>query len=468
MSKKSTAEQQPLSSSENSIKQETSSNNLKQLALRGAFWSFLGFGIMTLLRFVNNPLMANLFEENKDAIGIMTVIDAFMVGLILLSDVGIIHSIIRNKHGDEKSFQNTAWTLQVCRGIILFVLSLLLAKPLANFVGVNSPDSIPIIALVLPITALSSLFAGFNATRMAIAQRDLNTRAIVLIELVAFIIGMLVRVIWALVSPTIWALVAGGIAQSAATMVMSWLLPGKFFNSLSWNKSAFDEIWDFGKWIIFSSAMTFAARDGATFLMARRTNFDFMAEFRASFVWSTMIVIAATQMSYKVLYPTFSTLLKDDNENGFQKTLLQSRLATVVVTWIGGMGIIIVAPWLIEFLYPESWWGRMNWIVPIITVGTFFRIISDSYDNAIIAREATFDNAILQGTLFIFIAAAVLIGFELHGSVGMVIGFSIANLLHYPYKVWYLRKHNLWQAKLDCILIIVSALLALIIIQTIN
>ena len=55
----------------------------------------------------------------------------FLMGLHLFADVGIRTSIIQHKHGDEPDFLNTAWTLQIIRGFMLFLASMVLAWPAA-------------------------------------------------------------------------------------------------------------------------------------------------------------------------------------------------------------------------------------------------------------------------------------------------------------------------------------------------
>ena len=56
----------------------------------------------------------------------------FITALHLFSDLGIGTSLIQNKRREEPDFLNTAWTLQVCRGVILWFCTLLLAAPIAH------------------------------------------------------------------------------------------------------------------------------------------------------------------------------------------------------------------------------------------------------------------------------------------------------------------------------------------------
>ena len=52
---------------------------------------------------------------------------AMTVVLGLLSDMGLRQNIIQSHRGDDPAFLNTAWTVQIIRGFVLFALTLLLA-----------------------------------------------------------------------------------------------------------------------------------------------------------------------------------------------------------------------------------------------------------------------------------------------------------------------------------------------------
>ena len=55
-----------------------------------------------------------LFPE---AYGLTAIVTVFMVALGMLTDVGLRDSIISNERGDDVDFLNTAWTMQVIRGL---------------------------------------------------------------------------------------------------------------------------------------------------------------------------------------------------------------------------------------------------------------------------------------------------------------------------------------------------------------
>ena len=87
--------------------------SMKILAVRGSIWSMFGFGTSHALRLGGNLVMTRLLFP--EAFGIMALVEMVMHGVQMFSDLGLVTGVIRHPRGDELSFLNTAWTLQVIR-----------------------------------------------------------------------------------------------------------------------------------------------------------------------------------------------------------------------------------------------------------------------------------------------------------------------------------------------------------------
>ncbi|MEY8838750.1 oligosaccharide flippase family protein, partial [Cribrihabitans sp. XS_ASV171] len=99
-------------------------SSLMSRVLRSASWVIVGYGLSQALRLASNLILTRiLFPE---AFGMMTLVGLVVVGMQLFSDIGIGTSIVQNRRGDEPDFLDTAWTLQVLRGFLLFGLTLAL------------------------------------------------------------------------------------------------------------------------------------------------------------------------------------------------------------------------------------------------------------------------------------------------------------------------------------------------------
>ena len=130
------------------------SKNLKKRAINSGLWVTVGYGLQQVLRLGSNLILTRLLFP--EAFGLMAIIQTVMIGLTMMSDIGIVPSIIHNKRGNEPEFLNTAWSLQVVQGVLIFFVVFLSAPFFAKFYNEA------MLSQLLPVVGLSSLIAGFN------------------------------------------------------------------------------------------------------------------------------------------------------------------------------------------------------------------------------------------------------------------------------------------------------------------
>ncbi|MCU0668076.1 MAG: oligosaccharide flippase family protein, partial [Myxococcota bacterium] len=108
-----------------------STGTLASRASRAALASVLGQAAAQGLRLVGNLVLSYLLFP--EAFGLMLIVNTVLLGLQILSDLGLQPAIIRHPRGDDPDFVNTAWTVGVIRGAVLFAIGLALAIPIARF-----------------------------------------------------------------------------------------------------------------------------------------------------------------------------------------------------------------------------------------------------------------------------------------------------------------------------------------------
>src|SRR5688572_16798259 len=194
-------------------------DSLRSRAVRGSAWSITDYVVVTLLRLVGNLLLARLLVP--EMFGLMALVNIFIYGLGMFSDIGIGPSIIQNPRGDDPKFYNTAWTIQVFRGVALWVCSCLIAIPVAQFYEQ------PQLAWLIPVAGLSALISGFNSTSLFRLNRHLQLRKLAIVAIATQFIMIGGMIAWALVHKSVWALLVPTLLGKTFQMVASHLLmPG--------------------------------------------------------------------------------------------------------------------------------------------------------------------------------------------------------------------------------------------------
>lgn len=203
--------------------------SLNKLAIRGTIWTFVGYGSSQVLRLAGNLVLTRLLVP--EMFGLMALVNTFIIGLNLFSDIGIGPSIIQNKRGDEPSFLNTAWTIQVIRGVGLWLCCCLIALPVSRFYGDRQ------LIWLLPLVGFSTIIAGFNSTALFTLNRKIDLGKLTRFEFIVQSIGLVVMIVWAWFNPTIWALVMGNFVLSLVKMIWSHYLVAEPRNRFTWEES---------------------------------------------------------------------------------------------------------------------------------------------------------------------------------------------------------------------------------------
>ena len=166
-----------------------SSNNLRSLrqrVLHSGSWTLVGYGVSQALRLGGNLILTRLLFP--EAFGMMAIITVACYGMTVLVDMGLGQSIVQNEHGNDPAFVNTAWTIQIILGFLIWAGLSALALPIASFYKV------PELASMLPIVGIGSAIAGFNSTKLYTAQRNLEAKRVTLIDVGTYAFGLLCTV----------------------------------------------------------------------------------------------------------------------------------------------------------------------------------------------------------------------------------------------------------------------------------
>lgn len=216
-----------------------------------AGWITATYGVQQILRLLSSIVLAWLLAPAL--LGTMLLINALRTGGELLTDVGIGQSIVNNRRGEEPAFFNTAWTIQIVRGILLFLIALAVTVPIAQ--AYQKPE----LLYLLPATAPIFILTGLTSPSRFLLQKRLEVRKLALFDLAMATFGTGIQILLAFLMPTIWALIWALLISMAVPAIASFFLIDWRMHRLSWEKAAFRDIAHFGKWVFLSSLVYYLA-----------------------------------------------------------------------------------------------------------------------------------------------------------------------------------------------------------------
>ena len=211
---------------------------LRERVMRGAAWTITEYLVNNILRLGSNLVLARaLFPE---AFALVAYASILMQGLQMFSDVGVGPAIIQNPRGDDPDFLNTAWTVQVIRGLILFLASVLLGWPMAWLY--NEPQ----LTWIIPACGLNFITTGLQSTAVHTCSRFLTFGSLAIWGIAEAVLKAVITIVWALFWPSLWALVGGAVISYTVGMILTHtILPG-IRNRFRWELDAARTLIHFG------------------------------------------------------------------------------------------------------------------------------------------------------------------------------------------------------------------------------
>ena len=219
------------------------------ILLKGTFWTLGSYGIVTGLRVGQSIVLARLLAP--ELFGIMLIVNTLRIGIELMSDLGIGQNVVYSKNANDPEFYNTAWTLQLIRGILLWLCLSIAAIPVARLYKSE------ILILIIPIAGFASVLSGLTSISISLLQKRLHVIRINLFEIIVALLSVLVQLTVAYLNRTVWSLVYGTLLGSLIYVIGSYLLIQGVEQKFYLSKRYVMEIMHFGKWIFLSSVVYF-------------------------------------------------------------------------------------------------------------------------------------------------------------------------------------------------------------------
>lgn len=373
-------------------------------ALRGSAWSLAGYGVQTVLRFASRILLAKLLIDPVP-LGTVAVVTTILLGLEMISDLGVNVNIVQHRDGAAARFVGTARTIQLLRAVALFLIAAALAWPVAWLYG--DPELGPL----LLFGALTVLIRGFDNPGMAVLVRKVELKRPALVGGLAEIAGFVVTVLWAVQAPSAWALVGGSVAAAATSAIASQFAGGR--TPFAWDRAVAIQMVKFGVWIVVSTGTYFLSTRGEVLMLKGSIA---PVEF-GCFAFASMLVAAPLnaigQLGSRVLLPMLADWVRAGAEIAQQQFRRVKWLCTGLASSFG-WGAILLGPLLVGLLDLNPSYAPVGWIVQYLGVRAAFDIFAMPTSNTLLASGASGCSAFANTVRFIALVSGLFIALSVY------------------------------------------------------
>lgn len=383
-------------------------------------WTTGSYAVAQAFRLVNNVVLARLLAP--ELFGIMLIVNTLRTGVELLSDIGIGQNIISNKNGEDPDFYNTAWILQIVRGIILALVCIAVTYPVSQFYNSQT------IYKIIPVISSIFVFTGFQSISRFIAQKRLNLKAVSIYDIFVAVSSMIVHIVCAIITPTIWALVYGGIISSAVAMAGSFFIVDGVKYKFGFSVPYAKEILHFGKWILLSTIVYFLSMNFDRLYLARSLPFQILGIYGVARSLADVLSLLVARIGSLVIFPMVAAA--GHSEGALRQKLSRSRNSML----LGGAvfaSLFVAASDLIVFLLYDDRYKTAALMLPVLAFGVWFSILCTISESILLGVGRPSYGAIANLIKLVWLLVGLPVGVVYFGVAGAVGVMASADLIRY-------------------------------------
>ena len=406
----------------------------------GTVWTMIWWSIKLSLKFGSNIIITRLLSP--DMFGVAAIGNTLINGIALLSDFGIQQNIVRSSRSDDIYYQ-TAWTIQLLRGLVLTVIIVLLAKPFAWFYEVDG------LATFLLIVAVSNLALGINNIESLRDYRHAVLRKIAILDIIAAVIGLGAMVLWAWISPSYVALAVGSLVSTLAFTLGTFMAYSRHNCRLRLDKEAMADLASFGKWVLISTVLYFATMQVDRLALGKLVTMQVLGLYSLAWMWASMPNQILEQWAHRVFFPLVSQYIRDETA---METIWVARRLYVLIATTAAIVMYAVSDILVAFLYKPEYQGVSLFIRQLSIVFLLYTI-EHSYSHVLVAHGRLKDKIVGQALSLIVLAVALLPVYYWMDIAGVIALLAITSGVRIIWMAYKLFASKLAELRFDVIVI---------------
>lgn len=316
---------------------------IRHRVLQAGGWAMAGFAVEKGIGFLQLVVLTRLLLPGD--FGLMAASAAVLLAIQMFSELGIEPAVIAKPNVIDEDLR-VAWTLSVIRGVLLTVGLWALADVIAS--GLHIPE----LGFFLRVHAVGVLLQSLHSPALFVLLKQLDLRRRVAFDLSRRLVETAVTVGLAWWWQSAWALLGGQlVAFLFGSLLSYWIAPCRIRWSL--DRTALQSLWSYGRYQNVTAWFLFTVMSGGDFVVGRLQGVAGLGQYQLAMAIPTMIGIRAMSVISQISLPTYALMQKD--RPGVLRALSLQMSLTGMVVVPSAMGVAILAPYLIPFVFGPSW-----------------------------------------------------------------------------------------------------------------
>lgn len=316
---------------------------LRNKVISGLKWSVGGKVSVQLFSWASTIVVMRLLHP--DDYGLIAMATVFLALCLLLNEMGLAGALVQSKEYTD-TIQRQAFGVVLLLNGFLFLLLLAASGMIAGYFDE------PILTELVPVLAVQFLIIAFSVIPSATLTREMNFRAISIVDIVSALLASIVTLSMAWFGFRVWALVFGSLT-GILVRTIGLNLAAPFYKLPSWDYSGFGKTVRFGGWISLNRILWYIYSQADVFIAGKILGTTMLGYYSVAMHIASLPMQKVGSILHGVGLPAYSKL-QDDIEQAGTYVLKASRIISFVAFPMF-LGISCIAPELVTLALGERW-----------------------------------------------------------------------------------------------------------------
>jgi len=387
---------------------------------RGTVWTVAGYAVTQGLRFITNVVLARLLAP--EIFGIFTIVNTLRTGAELLSDIGTTQSVVQARDAEDPAFYGTAWTIQIFRGMSVFIFFAIFAYPVAEFFEISD------LTAILVASGFTFLIGGFTSMAPAMLQRRMELATLKVFEVIVAGSFAAFQVTIAYMQPTVWSLVWGLLFGTACRTIGSFCLRDAHFQFAFYKEYA-GRIIQFAKWINISSVLYFLTMSFDRLFLAGAVSLQILGVYSIARTIAEIVGLFVINLGNSLVFPYIASNAHRDRA-ALRREIAQIRGWFLLISAIGLSALAGFADLAIKILFDERY-ASAGWMTSVLVIGGWFSLLCTLNETTLLGFGKSVYAAAGNAVKFLWLAGSIPLSLAPYGMRGAVLVIAIADVWRY-------------------------------------
>jgi len=394
-------------------------------------WTLSSMAVMSVLRLVSQMVLTHLCLPEH--FGVVTLMRTFLTFVEMASDMGIRNAVISHGRAEERRFLGTAFSVQLVRGVGMWVLTCAIAWPAAAFYGQ------PLLLWLLPLAGLESVNNGLFSVSAYVSERRMKLAIPTLLDVLGLLVSVGTSIVWAFFQPGPWALalgpLVGGFVRTAASHV--WFRAERV--PMAWDRQVARELFDYSRWIVGSTTVSFVAQQFHVLYLGKFLEAGLLGIYGVAWNLCAQASKPMTALANRVILPHLAEAGRDSQAQ-LGQALTRSSRSFLPACLLVCLGAGLFAPAMFGLFFNPSYaeGGPMGWLFAVVVWFMILQHIPRSTLLSVGASRAVASMAVWNAVVTV---VGIVAGYQLLGGSlpAAILGNAVGNVAGCIIGWWSMR-----------------------------